>query len=108
MKIKVDNMKQQHSTIVGVEHTTPHEEPKERKEYAIISVCAGEGLKAIFEEMGCDYVISGGQTMNPSIEDFVTAIETLNAKILSYYRTIVILLWQRIKRLKSSRIVKFE
>ena len=80
LKIKVDNMKEQHSTIVGVDHDTLVPDVKEKKEYAIISVCAGDGLKAVFEEMGCDYVISGGQTMNPSIEDFVKAIETVNAK----------------------------
>lgn len=84
LKIKVDNMKEQHSSIVGVDHAThevvPKVFPKEQKEYAIIAVCAGDGLKAVFEEMGCDYVISGGQTMNPSIEDFLKAIAAVNAK----------------------------
>lgn len=77
LKMKIENMKEQHSTIVGVEHKAPK---KERKEFAVISVCAGEGLQGIFEEMGCDYVISGGQTMNPSTEDFLKAIKEVNAE----------------------------
>jgi uncharacterized protein len=78
LKMKIENMREQHSTIVGVEHASAPVS-KERKEYAVISVCAGEGLETIFTEMGCDYVISGGQTMNPSTEDFLKAIEEVNA-----------------------------
>lgn len=78
LKLKIENMREQHSTIVGVEHGHAKTQ-KERKEYAVISVCAGAGLENIFKEMGCDYVISGGQTMNPSTEDFLKAIEEVNA-----------------------------
>ena len=53
---------------------------KEQVEYGIISVVAGEGIKHLFEEQGCHYVIEGGQTMNPSTEDFLKAIDELNAK----------------------------
>lgn len=78
LKLKIENMREQHSTIVGVEHGHAKTQ-KERKEYAVISVCAGAGLENIFKEMGCEYVISGGQTMNPSTEDFLKAIEEVNA-----------------------------
>lgn len=50
------------------------------KEYAIISVCNGDGLRELFVNMGCDYIINGGQTMNPSTEDFIKAFDLVNAK----------------------------
>ena len=57
------------------------EEKKEKeKEFAIITVCAGEGLEKLFRDYRVDYVVSGGQTMNPSTEDFVHAIRELNAR----------------------------
>jgi DAK2 domain fusion protein YloV len=56
------------------------EAPAEKKKYGIISVAAGEGLKKLFTEYRCDYVVSGGQTMNPSTEDFVSAIARVNAE----------------------------
>lgn len=51
-----------------------------KSKYAIITVAAGDGLKEMFTELRADYVISGGQTMNPSTEDFVQAIEKVNAE----------------------------
>lgn len=50
------------------------------KEYAIISVCNGDGLRDLFVNLGCDYIINGGQTMNPSTEDFIKAFDIVNAK----------------------------
>ena len=55
-------------------------EPVEEKEIAIISVAAGEGVKNAFLELNVDHVVSGGQTMNPSAEDIVSAIKSLHAK----------------------------
>ena len=52
----------------------------ELKEYAIISVCNGDGLRELFTNVGCDYIIDGGQTMNPSTEDFLRAFDLVNAK----------------------------
>ncbi|HEY8364037.1 MAG TPA: DAK2 domain-containing protein [Haloplasmataceae bacterium] len=82
LKLKIENMKEQHSSIVSeANHTMEKERTNaEMKEFGIISVCAGEGLANIFKEMGCDYIISGGQTMNPSTEDFLKAIKEINAK----------------------------
>ena len=56
------------------------EEVGEAKEYGIIAVAAGEGVKKIFVDYRTDFVVSGGQTMNPSTEDFVSAIAKVNAK----------------------------
>lgn len=75
--LKIENMTEQHHEIIG-QDAAPAK--REQVEYGIISVVAGEGVKQLFEEQGCHYVIEGGQTMNPSTEDFLTAIEELNAK----------------------------
>lgn len=56
------------------------ETPVETKEYGIIAVAAGEGVKKIFADYRTDYVVSGGQTMNPSTEDFVSAIAKVHAR----------------------------
>ena len=78
VKVKVDNMRNQHEAQVEKEERQAN--PVEEKEYAIIAVVAGDGLADIFKAQGVDYIISGGQTMNPSTEDFVKAVEELNAR----------------------------
>ena len=78
VKVKVDNMRSQHEAQVEKEERQA--KPAEEKEYAIIAVVAGDGLADIFKAQGVDYIISGGQTMNPSTEDFVKAVEELNAR----------------------------
>lgn len=81
VKLKVENMQEQHENIMlnaSVEKAPVEELPKSK--YAIITVAAGDGLKEMFTELRADYVISGGQTMNPSTEDFVQAIEKVNAE----------------------------
>lgn len=78
VKVKVDNMRNQHEAQVEKEATD--QAPAEEKEYGIIAVVAGEGLAEIFKAQGVDYIISGGQTMNPSTEDFIKAVEHLNAR----------------------------
>ncbi len=81
VKLKVENMQEQHENIMlnaTVEKAPAKEMPKSK--YAIITVAAGDGLKEMFTELRADYVISGGQTMNPSTEDFVQAIEKVNAE----------------------------
>lgn len=59
--------------------TTTVEEKQEHKTYGLISVCFGEGIKNTFQELGCDYIIDGGQTMNPSTEAFLKAVDAVNA-----------------------------
>lgn len=78
IKIKVDNMRNQHEA--QVQKTDTEESKAEAKDFGLIAVVAGEGLSEIFKAQGVDYVISGGQTMNPSTEDIVKAIEAVNAK----------------------------
>lgn len=76
MKLKVENMQEQHDNILEKE---AEEKMAEHKKYAIITVAPGVGVRDMFTELRADVVIGGGQTMNPSTEDFVSAIEKLNA-----------------------------
>ncbi len=84
--IKIENMRSQHSNIMGDEHDHSHEAkqteaPKKPKvKYGIIAVAQGDGIKEAFKELGVDYVIDGGQTMNPPTEEFIKAVEKINAE----------------------------
>ena len=85
IKLKIENMQEQHNSILEANATpaakaTPIVPKQEEKEVAIISVAAGDGIKDMFLELHCDYVVSGGQTMNPSAEDIVQAIRDVHAK----------------------------
>ena len=73
--LKVENMQLQHSNLQEKEAA-----PAEKVDYAIIAVSAGEGINQMFKELRVDEIVSGGQTMNPSTEDFIHAIEKVNAK----------------------------
>lgn len=77
-KVKVDNMRNQHDAVLEKGQAVAISQ--EEKDFAIVAVCAGDGLADIFKSQGVDYVISGGQTMNPSTEDIVKAIDAVNAK----------------------------
>ena len=81
LTIKIENMRMQHENILeGVAENAEYEEPVEEKEFAFISTSMGDGLASIFKDFGVDYVIEGGQTMNPSTEDFMKAIDKIHAK----------------------------
>lgn len=83
IRCKVENMKEQHSEIVDEVTGTDSDLPKfsgELKKYGFISVASGEGISEIFKNLGVDYIILGGQTMNPSIEDITKAIDSINAE----------------------------
>ncbi len=82
-KIKIENMKQQHSEIFKKEELTPKQTPtysQEETDYVLISVSPGDGLSNILKDLGVTYIIEGGQTMNPSTQDFLDIIENTNAK----------------------------
>ena len=81
-KMKIDNMREEHNEKVVREAEKAAEQAKKeepRKEYGFISVSAGDGLSEIFKGLGVDYLIEGGQTMNPSTEDMLNAIDKVNA-----------------------------
>ena len=78
-KIKIDNMRLQHETIIESNPATD-ETDQEPIDYGIIAIAAGDGLAQIFKSIGVTYVLNGGQTMNPSTKDILDAINSLNAK----------------------------
>ncbi|MDQ1146748.1 DAK2 domain fusion protein YloV [Bacillus sp. SORGH_AS 510] len=84
INMKIENMRQQHSNIVGdtptALGTTLPKASKELQEYGIVTVSMGSGIAELFKSIGAHAVIEGGQTMNPSTEDIVKAVKEVNAK----------------------------
>ena len=91
LKLKIENMTEQHHALEsGAQelyeaHTDLVEEPKEeelgpKEDFALIAVSAGDGIDELFKEIGIKVIVKGGQTMNPSSEDFVAAIKQANAR----------------------------
>ncbi|WP_087972949.1 DAK2 domain-containing protein [Oceanobacillus rekensis] len=78
VNMKIENMREQHTALVGEKDTKAV--PKEKADYAIVTVAMGSGLKALFESLGASVVIEGGQTMNPSTQDITNAIKKANSK----------------------------
>ncbi|AIS09407.1 Dihydroxyacetone kinase family protein [Lactobacillus sp. wkB8] len=74
-KIKIDNMRIQHETIVN-----NSEENQESVDFAVIAVASGNGIRKLFESEGVNRIISGGQTMNPSTQDIIDSIKKSGAK----------------------------
>ncbi len=91
VKLKCENMTEQHNEILFSENakdmaasklsTAPLAAPKEKKEYALIATSSGSGIDELFKEVGVEYIVSGGQTMNPSTNDFIDAVKKCNAKV---------------------------
>ncbi len=73
--IKIDNLKIKHTELEGGVNSK-----KPKKKYALIAVCFGDGISQTFKDLGVDCVIEGGQTMNPSTNDFVDAVKQVNAE----------------------------
>lgn len=99
LTIKIENMREQHTEILEAETTSaqmsatptkseaPSQEPEDfvaepEKKYGFVAVCAGDGIAEVFEELGADGIIRGGQTMNPSTEDILREINKTPAEIV--------------------------
>lgn len=87
-KIKIDNMREEHREVLmskeeyakaQTEEAEEEEVTVEKKKYAFVSVAMGEGITHVLKDLGVDYVIEGGQTMNPSTQDMMECISKLNA-----------------------------
>ncbi|ABR33339.1 DAK2 domain-containing protein [Clostridium beijerinckii] len=85
-KIKIDNMREEHRELLintkELTETSSEDEvgDGEKKKYGFITVAMGDGISNIFKDLGIDYVIEGGQTMNPSTQDILDAVEKINAE----------------------------
>ncbi|HIS72123.1 MAG TPA: DAK2 domain-containing protein [Candidatus Scatomorpha pullicola] len=85
LKVKIENMREQHSEMAGGEaaHASEPAEPKfapAEKPYGAVAVCAGEGMAELFRELGVDRIVTGGQTMNPSTEDILNEVNRTPAE----------------------------
>ena len=91
-RMKIDNMREEHqeklfreaekAAQLQAQEETGEKEQIELKDVGFISVSAGAGMKKIFQELGVDYLIEGGQTMNPSTEDMLNAIDQVPARTI--------------------------
>ena len=103
--IKIENMKLQHENTL-VDNINEIAQPEE-KEYGFIATSMGEGLAKIFKDFGVDYIIEGGQTMNPSTEDFMKAIDSINAKNIFIFpnNSNIIMAANQVKELSEKNII---
>ena len=102
--LKIDNMREQHNHIIEVEPSAQQEvlveEEKPHKETGYVAIAAGKGLSDIFRDLGVDEIIEGGQTMNPSTEDILNAVDRINADnvvILPNNKNIILAAEQAVK-----------
>ena len=111
-KVKVENMKEQH-TQLSTGEPEQKDEKKEavsaapEKKYGFVSVAAGDGIRAVFEYLGTDVIVSGGQTMNPSIQDLAQAADATHAKnvFILPNNTNIILAAQQAAELKKKNVI---
>lgn len=79
--IKIENMRSQHSNLIEFEEASiPKKELEPPKEFGFVAVSVGDGINSMFTQYGVDELITGGQTMNPSIDDLLNAVDKVNAK----------------------------
>ncbi|MGD9886808.1 MAG: DAK2 domain-containing protein [Bacilli bacterium] len=119
MSLKIENMTIQHHESkefmhvaegpceCGEEHHLAPKKPDIRKKYAIVAVASGKGIEKTFMEMGADYIVSGGQSMNPSTEDFIRGFDTLNAENIIVFpnnKNIILAARQSAKIYKESKV----
>ncbi len=117
-RIKIDNMREEHQERLfkdaeklaaeqAAESAAP-EPPAEEKEMGFLAVASGDGMKAIFEDLGADYVLSGGQTMNPSAGDILEAAEGIPAKnvfLLPNNKNIILAAEQAAKMAQNKNLI---
>lgn len=98
-KVKIENMLEQHRALVA-------EREKAKKDIGLISICAGEGIANIFKELTIDEVIEGGQTMNPSVEDILNAVEKINSDniIILPNNKNIIMVAEKVEELTQKRV----
>lgn len=79
---KIENMRTQHDELVAASNAEPEAPAEPEKEFGTVVVCAGKGMEDLFVELGADRIVTGGQTMNPSTEDILKAVEATPASVV--------------------------
>ncbi len=113
-KIKIENMREQNRALSDekqvedrVDNNIPQIE-EERKSYGFVTVARGEGISAIFKDLGVDEIIEGGQTMNPSTQDIVESINKVNADtvfVLPNNKNIIMAATQAIELIEDKKVI---
>ena len=84
VSVKIENMRLQHTQMIADESPSPSSQgnapAKSEKRYGVVAVCAGSGMEDVFRNLGADALVTGGQTMNPSTEDILKAVESVPAE----------------------------
>ena len=98
-KVKIENMLEQHRALVKAKEES-------KKEIGLISICAGDGIASIFKDLMIDEVIEGGQTMNPSVEDILNAVEKINSDniIILPNNKNIIMAAEKVKELTKKKV----
>jgi len=106
VKIKIENMREQHSHIINGEEEPKPKVEKEKSKYEIISVAIGSGISEIFRDLGVTQIIEGGQTMNPSTKDLLEKIDDTNAEniIILPNNSNIILAAEQAKKLSDKNV----
>ena len=111
--VKVENMRLQHSGLTNAAPAAKEEEPEfaeAEKEYGIVAVCAGEGVEALFKELGADGIVTGGQTMNPSTDDILKMVNKTPASTVFVFpnNKNIIMAAQQCQPLTEKKVVVIE
>ncbi|PMQ02297.1 MAG: fatty acid-binding protein DegV [Dictyoglomus sp. NZ13-RE01] len=106
-RIKIDNMAEQHEERIRKEIDSQATKKKEEKEIGFVVVSWGDGINEIFRSFSVDYIINGGQTLNPSVESLISAIEQVNAKKIFLFpnNKNVILAAQQVEKLYNDKVI---
>ncbi|WP_066502965.1 DAK2 domain-containing protein [Abyssisolibacter fermentans] len=106
MDIKIENMRLQHKNVLFNEEDKKENDSQEMKKYGIIAVVRGKGVEDVFRDLNVDYIIEGGQTMNPSTEDILKAVDSLKAEniIILPNNGNIILTAQQVQKISEKNI----
>lgn len=108
INIKIDNMRYQHRNAEEGKKADEAKIAEPENEYGFVAVCAGEGLQGLFTDLGADVVVSGGQTMNPSTDNILNAINQTPAKtvfVLPNNKNIIMAAQQAVPLAKDRRVI---
>ena len=108
INIKIDNMRYQHRNAEEGKKADEAKIAEPENEYGFVAVCAGEGLQGLFTDLGADVVVSGGQTMNPSTDNILNAINQTPAKtvfVLPNNKNIIMAAQQAVPLAKDRKVI---
>lgn len=105
--IKIDNMRYQHEEVLLKEELKHLRKTEVDKEYSFVSISIGEGIDEVFKSLNVDYIVPGGQTMNPSTEDIFNAVEATSGKniIILPNNGNIILAAEQVKTLSTRNVI---